>query len=64
MLSDKDIDRILSSVVLGCEEALLHPDRHIVHKSTVDSDVPCDTFFPEDMSVWNWIMGDLYEVGT
>jgi hypothetical protein len=29
---DKDIDRILSSVVLGCEEALLHPDRHIVHK--------------------------------
>jgi dihydrofolate reductase len=59
---DKDIDRIF--VIGGArmyEEALLHPDCHIVHKSTVDSDVPCDTFFPElDMSVWNWIMGDLY----
>jgi hypothetical protein len=43
------------------EEALLHPDCHIVHKSTVDSDVPCDTFFRS----WIWVFGiGLWEIFT
>jgi dihydrofolate reductase len=59
---DTSIDRIF--IIGGAKlyaEALLHPDCHIVHKSAIDSDVVCDTFFPSlDMSVWTWIMGDVY----
>lgn len=42
-------------------EALFHKDCQIVHKSMIDSSVPCDTFFPQlDMRVWKWINGDMF----